>query len=81
MSTELECDLPSDETLFDSEHPFSEPNFTFKRPLTLADTFERLFAYESDTEALQDSHLTGLDMFILIHRKYRNCIMYQTVSS
>lgn len=62
--TEMECDLPCDESLFFSEHPFAEPNFRFSRGLKVSEAFKNLFD-ETPESNLMD--LTALDMFILIH--------------
>lgn len=60
----MECDLPCDESLFFSEHPFAEPNFRFSRGLKVSEAFKNLFD-ETPESNLMD--LTALDMFILIH--------------
>ncbi|KAJ5787619.1 transcriptional regulator family: Fungal Specific TF [Penicillium paradoxum] len=65
--TEMECDLPCDESLFFSEHPFSEPNFRFSRDLQISEAFENLFAEAPESDTMD---LTTLDMFILIHILY-----------
>jgi hypothetical protein len=65
--SEMECDLPSDESVFFSEHPFAEPKFCFSRELTITAAFENLL---EETE-LKPMDLTALDMFILIHRMPR----------
>lgn len=62
---ELACDLPCDEALFSSQHPFSEPNFRFARELTMTKVFENFL----DESYSQSMDLNILDMFILIHRK------------
>ncbi|KAJ5860262.1 transcriptional regulator family: Fungal Specific TF [Penicillium soppii] len=64
--SEMECDLPSDESVFFSEHPFAEPKFCFSRELTITAAFENLL---EETE-LKPMDLTALDMFILIHLLY-----------
>lgn len=68
---ELECDLPSEESFFDSDHPYSEPGFIFSRSLTVGDAFEQFFASEDNNgyEAVQSLGLKVLDMFVIIHRK------------
>jgi len=60
----MECDLPSDESVFFSEHPFAEPNFRLSRELTMKAAFANLLE-EPECKAMD---LTILDMFILIHR-------------
>ncbi|KAJ9489433.1 hypothetical protein VN97_g3815 [Penicillium thymicola] len=62
--TEMECDLPSDESLFFSEHPFAEPNFRFSRGLRISEAFKNLF---DETPESNPMDLSALDMFILIH--------------
>ncbi|KAJ5335501.1 transcriptional regulator family: Fungal Specific TF [Penicillium brevicompactum] len=63
---ELRCDLPCDETLFSSQHPFSEPNFRFARELTMTKAFENFL----DESYVQPMDLNIMDMFILIHLIY-----------
>lgn len=62
--TEMECDLPCDELLFFSEHPFAETNFRFSRGFTLSEAFKNLFDEAPESNPMD---LTALDMFILIH--------------
>lgn len=62
--TEMECDLPCDESLFFSEHPFAEPNFRFSRGLTVSGAFKNLFDEAPESNPMD---LSALDMFILIH--------------
>lgn len=71
IPTELECDLPCEESFFDAPHPYQEPTFSPKRSLTVVYAFERFFAHETNTNSLQlqDGRLTALDMFLLIHRE------------
>lgn len=66
----MECELPCEESVFESPHPFSEPNFRFSRGLTLYGAFQNLF--DSSHVAGQSPDptqmsLTVMDMFILIH--------------
>jgi hypothetical protein len=65
--SEMQCDLPCDESVFFAEHPFAEPNFRFSRELTITEAFENLL----DEPNSQPMDLTILDMFILIHRMPR----------
>ncbi|CAI7666410.1 unnamed protein product [Penicillium crustosum] len=62
--TEMQCDLPCDESLFSSEHPFAEPNFRFSRGLRVSEAFKNLFDEAPESNPMD---LTALDMFILIH--------------
>ncbi|KAJ5427329.1 hypothetical protein N7465_002399, partial [Penicillium sp. CMV-2018d] len=62
--TEMQCDLPCDESLFFSQHPFAEPNFRFSRGLTVSGAFENLFDEAPESNPMD---LSALDMFILIH--------------
>ncbi|KAJ5887741.1 hypothetical protein N7495_007782 [Penicillium taxi] len=64
--TEMENDLPSEDALFQSPHPFSEPFFRYSRNLTIYDSFQNLFD-SSDGSEIKTMDLTILDMFILIH--------------
>ncbi|KAF2152399.1 hypothetical protein K461DRAFT_146169 [Myriangium duriaei CBS 260.36] len=65
---EMECDLPCDELLFSSQNPFSEPNFTFSRNITLRRSFEMLF--DPNSHLPHGEHFRILDMFLLIHVLY-----------
>ncbi|QQK44441.1 Fungal transcriptional regulatory protein, N-terminal [Penicillium digitatum] len=62
--TEMECDLPCEEWLFFSEHPFAEPNFRFSRGIRVSEAFEHMFDEAPESNPID---LTVLDMFILIH--------------
>ncbi|KAJ9311865.1 transcriptional regulator family: Fungal Specific TF and C2H2 zinc finger [Paecilomyces variotii] len=44
---EMECDLPCEESVFCSQHPFAEPNFRFTRNVTIREAFQQLFSEES----------------------------------
>ncbi|RHZ55789.1 hypothetical protein CDV55_104432 [Aspergillus turcosus] len=74
--TEMECDFPCQEAVFDSQHPFVEPNFRFSRDISVSEAFENLFdspANEDGSQAGVPDHIadmTVLDMFILIHLLY-----------
>lgn len=68
VASELECDLPCAEALFDSQHPYSEPGFAFARPFTVNGAFEQFFAYGDGSEPVSSARLTVFDMFITIHR-------------
>lgn len=63
---EMECDLPCEDSIFNSEHPFAQPNFRFNRELTVAEAFQSLF---SEVPPAAPNY-TVFDMFILIHRMY-----------
>lgn len=79
---EMDCDLPCEEIIFNSVHPFSEPNFRFSRNLTVSEAFQSLF--EECPEDLPNPPIisfpqndignplgfTVFDMFLLIHRMY-----------
>jgi hypothetical protein len=76
----MECEFPCDESIFNSAHPFAEPNFRFTRDITISEAFQSLFeeypkqessegyfpvsAYESTRMSLR-----VFDMWILIHSK------------
>lgn len=70
---ELECELPCEESVFQAEHPFSEPNFQLNRDITIYKAFQNLFEPPKKdgygTEA-NEMRLTVLDTFILIHGTY-----------
>lgn len=69
---ELECELPCEEALFRSPHPFQDPKFRFSREITIYQAFQHMF--ESTTQdgsgaspPSSKMDLTVLDMFIVIH--------------
>jgi hypothetical protein len=73
-AAEMECDLPCEDSIFESEHPFAQPNFRFNRNRTVGDAFQSLFAEnqrtgKSDRAHINDIDFTVCDMFILIHRR------------
>jgi hypothetical protein len=69
---EIECDLPCREEVFDAEHPFTHPNFSFRRPLTTQQACSALFATgQGQLQSGLDTALTMLDSFVLIHSKPR----------
>jgi len=68
--SEMECELPCEEALFESEHPFLERNFRFTRGLTLCGAFQNLFDSSHKHGQSPDPsqmNLTVMDMFLLIH--------------
>jgi len=73
---EMDCDLPCEESLFSSRHPFAEPNFQFTRNLTLKQGMEALFSAHGSTPELANIKrattsgkpvFTLFDMFMFIH--------------
>lgn len=68
---EMDCDLPCEEYIFNSTHPFAEPNFSFTRDLTASEAFQSLFeVYSEDSHSPNHNNPMGLtvfDMFLLIH--------------
>ena len=79
--SELKCDLACDESLFNSPHPLSEPNFRYTRGMRVWDAFQSLFDKRQPHGVSHSSNPAGLsnyihnpinlslfDMFILIHR-------------
>ncbi|KNG87457.1 C2H2 finger domain protein (Zms1) [Aspergillus nomiae NRRL 13137] len=78
---EMECALPCVESVFESAHPFQEPNFELSRDITLSEAFQMLFEEEESSRASSPStsgstvaetlaKLTILDTFMLIHLLY-----------
>lgn len=77
---ELECELPCEESIFNSPHPFSEPHFRFSRDVIVREAFRDLFEENPSVGGslkYPPSHapsltnpmqFTVLDMFIMIHR-------------
>ncbi|KAJ5166261.1 uncharacterized protein N7482_005042 [Penicillium canariense] len=69
---EIECELPCEEALFRSPHPFTDPKFRFTRDITVYGAFQHMFespTADSDQESPSSRKidLTVLDMFIVIH--------------
>ncbi|KAJ6107370.1 C2H2 finger domain protein [Penicillium sp. IBT 18751x] len=76
------CELPCEDFIFNSEHPFADPNFRFTRETTISEGFQFLFEddfaqtssnpYLSPMSTRKNNlfELTMFDMFILIHLLY-----------
>lgn len=70
----MESELPCKESVFQAEHPFTEPHFRLSRDVTIFKAFQGLFNDNAQGVSPQRSpeithmDLTILDMFILIHR-------------
>jgi hypothetical protein len=81
--TELRCELPCEDIIFNSKHPFADPDFQFTRNTTILEGFQILFQYglnQSQSSPYTSPFspretnklgLTMFDMFLLIHRKYQ----------
>ena len=80
--SELECDLPCEESVFNCEHPFAQLKFRFTRETTIYEAFQHLFVDEPETSKCQHGpdhsghchHTTSIgatftvtDMFLIIH--------------
>jgi hypothetical protein len=71
--SEMRFDLPCEENLFSSGHPFEEPKFTPSRHLTTYEAFQSLFGQLNPTTVPNQGKkgnplgLNPMDMFILIH--------------
>ncbi|OQE17969.1 hypothetical protein PENSTE_c019G04247 [Penicillium steckii] len=70
--SEMECELPCEESFFQTQHPFSQPNFQFSRGITIYKAFQSLFEpIKQDSlgpsAVVSQMRLTVLDTFILIH--------------
>jgi hypothetical protein len=73
--SEMECELPCEESVFQAEHPFSEPSFRFNRDITIYSAFQNLFKpmkQEGQSADIYDMGLTVLDTFILIHGTFQS---------
>lgn len=73
--SEMECELPCEESVFQAEHPFSEPSFRFNRDITIYSAFQNLFEpvkQEGQSADIYDMGLTVLDTFILIHGTFQS---------
>jgi hypothetical protein len=84
--SEMKFDLPSDELLFSSAHPFSEPHFIPSRHVTTFKAFQSLFGptnlptYPKNKKG-NPLGLNAMDMFILIHRKCECLMAYCIIAS
>jgi hypothetical protein len=74
---ELECDLPCEDLVFNSVHPFTHANFHFTRETTVYEAFQYLFDEDQPIDKQKETQaptggmdLTVLDTFILIHRTW-----------
>lgn len=70
--SELESELPCEEALFRSPHPFQDPNFRFTRDLSIFQAFQHMFEISpqgspAPSPSMPRFQLTILDMFIVIH--------------
>lgn len=79
----MECELPCEESLFQAQHPFSQPNFQFSRGITIYKAFQSLFEpIKQDSlgpsAVVSQMRLTVLDTFILIHGMIS--IVYRKIS-
>jgi hypothetical protein len=74
--SEMKFDLPSEEFLFTSTHPFTDPKFTPSRQLTVYEAFQSLFGQQKVAVVPNQGKkgnplgLNPMDMFILIHRMF-----------
>ncbi|KAH7134459.1 fungal-specific transcription factor domain-containing protein [Dactylonectria estremocensis] len=71
--SEMKFDLPCEESLFASPHPFAERNVTLGRSITTVEAFQSLFKPSLGSFQGTKSNPLGLnpmDMFILIHLLY-----------
>lgn len=69
---EIEAELPCEEALFRSPHPFQDPKFRFSRDITLYQAFQHMFEPTTPDDPRASPpppkmDLTVLDMFIIIH--------------
>uniref|UniRef100_A0A093XNL6 Transcription factor domain-containing protein n=1 Tax=Talaromyces marneffei PM1 TaxID=1077442 RepID=A0A093XNL6_TALMA len=92
--SELECDLPCEESVFNCEHPFAQLKFRFTRETTVYDAFQYLFDDEPETSNCQHGQhhsnyckhspsigttFTVTDMFLMIHILYSYINSHMTV--
>ncbi|GAM37648.1 hypothetical protein TCE0_024r07737 [Talaromyces pinophilus] len=92
--SELECDLPCEESVFNCEHPFAQLKFRFTRETTIYEAFQHLFEDEPETSNCQHGQhhsnycqhtpsigttFTVTDMFLLIHILYTYINSHMTV--
>jgi hypothetical protein len=74
--SEMRFDLPCEENLFSSSHPFAEPKFSPSRHLTTYEAFQSLFGQLKSTTVPNQGKkgnplgLNPMDMFILVHRMF-----------
>jgi hypothetical protein len=69
---EIESELPCEEALFRSPHPFQDPKFRFSREITIYQAFQHMFELPTQdgspaSPLSSKMDLTVLDMFIVIH--------------
>jgi hypothetical protein len=75
MVSEMRFDLPCEESIYSSSHPFAEPKFTPSRQLTTFDAFQSLFGQLKPTPVPNQGRkgnplgLNPMDMFIVVHSK------------
>ena len=73
--SEMRFDLPCEEGIFSSSHPFAEPKFAPSRHLTTFEAFQSLFGQLKSTTVPNHGKkgnplgLNPMDMFILVHCK------------
>jgi hypothetical protein len=81
---ELRFDLHSEEYLFASAHPFSEPTFKLSRQLTVYEAFRSLFSKDevqpADGSTINPLGLGVVDMFTLIHRTFLDYLSFNQSS-
>ncbi|KAL4805887.1 hypothetical protein BDV18DRAFT_140102 [Aspergillus unguis] len=74
--TELQWEFPCFDSVWASEHPFTDPTFLVTRGITIRDAFDSLFEEPSERDGANGSPsdplagLTVLDMWVLIHVLY-----------
>ncbi|KAN0106146.1 putative C2H2 finger domain protein [Hyaloscypha variabilis] len=74
--SEMRFDLPCEESIFSSSHPFAEPKFAPSRHLTTFEAFQSLFGQLKPTTVPNQGKkgnplgLNPMDMFILVHLLY-----------
>ena len=72
--SELKFDLPCEEFIYASTHPFADPKFTTSRHLSVYEAFQSLFSNQKLAAVPNQGRkgnplgLNPMDMFILIHR-------------
>lgn len=63
----MDFDLPSKDSVFEAVHPFSEPDFTFKREMNAKTALRALF--DGHHASLSCQAISMFDTFVLIHSR------------
>lgn len=70
--SEMNYDLPCDDDIFSSPHPFAERSAALSRNITTMEAFQSLFKPTPPNQGQKGNplDLNPMDMFVLIHRRF-----------